>query len=136
MRAHLTHVLLEKKLTIQTDELLRDLSPSLSLEIALHQCRGLIQTMMTSLFQGSDLDTHVEPLFIKTLVTRLRLVVFTEDKEKAQEQAITFIKGYQECIDYGIAPLIPPRRGRMPCSLPPPLTHASATLDVGARPAR
>ena len=48
---------------------------------------------------------------------RLRLVVFTEDREKAQEQAVTFIKGYQECIDYGIAPLIPPRRGRMPVAV-------------------
>ena len=48
---------------------------------------------------------------------RLRLVVFTEEKEKAQEQAIVFVKGYQECVDYGVAPLIPPRRGRMPVAL-------------------
>ena len=75
VQAHLAHVLLHKKLSVDTELLLQDLSPALKSEISLHRSKQLVQTMLSRLLQGSDVV--VEPSFVKALVHKLRIVVFS-----------------------------------------------------------
>ena len=48
------------------------------------------------------------------LWTRMRLVVLQSGKE---EQAVIFPTGYDECLQYGLAPLVPPLCGTTPLAV-------------------
>jgi len=75
VREHLQTVLLDKKLVLDPDHLLREVSFPLRAEVALHRCHPLLMspTFVTLLVdEGGLLDAH----FIKLLVTKLQLAVF------------------------------------------------------------
>ena len=74
---HLQHVLLEKRLSLDASDLLRDLSQPLREEIALHRCEQLVLTMFGERGVFAALSSSIDPPFIKALVTRLELAVFS-----------------------------------------------------------
>jgi hypothetical protein len=48
------------------------------------------------------------------LWARERLVVLNDVQ---REEAVVFVRSYQECLDYGIAPLVPPQCGTLPIAV-------------------
>ena len=81
VKAHLEHVLLTKKLQLDTNELLHELSPPLRSEVALHRCSSfMLHPKFVGILTGGadDEDDFTERrMFIKLLVTKMQLVVFS-----------------------------------------------------------
>ena len=78
VRNHLEHVLLAKKLSFDTDELLAELSAPLRGEVALHRCSSFMLNPKFVGILGGGADGGVQQgKFIKALVRKLSLVVFS-----------------------------------------------------------
>lgn len=74
---HMKHVLLSRQLTVDTAELLQDLSQPLREEVALHCCQKLVVNLLHVL----DLGHKVDLLLIKSLVSHLQLKIFSPGDE-------------------------------------------------------
>ncbi|KAL1528321.1 hypothetical protein AB1Y20_009676 [Prymnesium parvum] len=76
-RAYLQHVLLNKKLELHPHRLLRDLSSPMRVEAALHRCSELVMAPRFFQLLTGDEQGSLSPRFIKALVMRLQLAVFS-----------------------------------------------------------
>lgn len=84
VQRHLRTVLIFKRIAINTDELLRELSGPLRAAVALHRCQSLLMSpKFVSLLVGDG--TELDRSFIKNLVTRLQLCVFSPDDYVTEE---------------------------------------------------
>jgi len=84
VKTHLEHVLLRRRMALDTNELLRELSGPLRAEIALRRCHMLVLNPKMVGMLGSA-DGRVEPNFIKLLVTRLEIALFSPGDFVAEE---------------------------------------------------
>ena len=78
VQQHLQTVLLSRKMVLNTDELLRELSGPLRDAVALHRCQSLLMSpnFISLLVDDAEESNTIDRNFIKNLVTKLELAVF------------------------------------------------------------
>jgi len=84
VRYHLEYVLLERKLSADTNSLLAELSPPLRSELALSRCREMVQKLPFCRAETQEEEVS-SAAFIKMLVVKLTMVVFSPGDFVAEE---------------------------------------------------